>query len=121
MGPAYDASSLHQEFGDVYDETRGLLPSPAGEMVTAAILRLAAAGPATRFLEPGVGSGRIAFPLVRDGYRLVGVDTSHKMLDSFRRKLARANAFLPSSRPMPPRSPSVTAASTSRSPSVCST
>jgi ubiquinone/menaquinone biosynthesis C-methylase UbiE len=72
-----------------YDATRGL-PAEAGEYVADTIVKLAGATPETRFVEPGIGTGRIALPLVRRGYRYVGVDVSEKMLAELRRKLADA-------------------------------
>lgn len=72
-----------------YDATRGL-PAEAGEYVADTVVKLAGATPETRFVEPGIGTGRIALPLVRRGYRYAGVDVSEKMLAELRRKLADA-------------------------------
>jgi SAM-dependent methyltransferase len=55
--------------------------------VADAIVRLAGATAETRFVEPGVGTGRIALPLVRRGYDYTGVDVSEAMMDELRRKL----------------------------------
>jgi ubiquinone/menaquinone biosynthesis C-methylase UbiE len=71
----------------VYDATRGMTQE-AEERVADAIVRLAGATPETRFVEPGVGTGRIALPLIRRGYDdYAGVDVSEPMMDEFRRKL----------------------------------
>jgi SAM-dependent methyltransferase len=51
-------------------------------------IELAAGGPSGRFLEIGVGTGRIALPLHRRGRRVVGVDLSGPMLDRYRAKAA---------------------------------
>ncbi len=69
-----------------YDETRGYPPGVA-ERIGQALLDVAGATPATRILEPGVGTGRIALPIVRAGYRYTGVDISPRMLDVLRDKL----------------------------------
>jgi SAM-dependent methyltransferase len=44
-----------------------------------------------RLFEPGIGTGRIAVPLARRGYRVTGVDLSQEMLDALRTRL-RQNA-----------------------------
>ncbi len=43
-------------------------------------------------LELGCGTGRVALPLARDGFRVTGLDHSPAMLRSFRRKLEREDA-----------------------------
>ena len=69
-----------------YDATRGL-PDGVAEQVRDAILDRAGAGPGTRFLEVGVGTGRIALPFVRAGHDYGGVDLSAAMLGALREKL----------------------------------
>jgi ubiquinone/menaquinone biosynthesis C-methylase UbiE len=71
-----------------YDAMRGLPPQSALDDLAACIITLTHATPATRFLEPGVGTGRIALPLVQRGHHYTGLDLSPMMLDQFRRKLA---------------------------------
>lgn len=71
---------------DIYDATRGF-PPQVSEQVTDAILRLSAATPDSQFFEPGIGTGRIALPIVQRGYSYTGVDISLKMMDELRRKL----------------------------------
>src|SRR5215469_2827867 len=70
-----------------YDATRAL-PDGVAEEVRDAVLRHVDATPDTRFLEVGVGTGRIAVPFVRAGYRYFGVDLSRSMLRTLRDKLA---------------------------------
>ncbi|MBW4692646.1 MAG: class I SAM-dependent methyltransferase [Lyngbya sp. HA4199-MV5] len=70
----------------IYDATRGL-PPEVSEQVTDCILRLTAATPKTHFFEPGIGTGRIALPLVQRGYAYTGIDISDEMMDVLRRKL----------------------------------
>jgi ubiquinone/menaquinone biosynthesis C-methylase UbiE len=71
----------------LYDATRGYPPDVA-EQIGAAIVEAANAQPATRFLEVGVGTGRIALPIARKGYDYTGVDISEPMLDRLRAKVA---------------------------------
>lgn len=72
---------------DYYDQTRAMPPDVA-ERVTECIVRLSQATPETAFFEPGVGTGRIALPLVERGYPYTGVDISEQMMDKLRQKLA---------------------------------
>ncbi|MBD0334947.1 MAG: class I SAM-dependent methyltransferase [Cyanobacteria bacterium Co-bin13] len=72
---------------DFYDQTRALPPEVA-DRVTECILQLSQARPETSFFEPGVGTGRIALPLVERGYAYTGADISEQMMDKLRQKLA---------------------------------
>jgi SAM-dependent methyltransferase len=69
-----------------YDATRGLAPGTA-ERIRDSIIAQTGASRQTRFLEIGVGTGRIALPFLAAGYRYVGVDLSRLMLDVLRAKL----------------------------------
>ncbi|HLW03206.1 MAG TPA: class I SAM-dependent methyltransferase [Ktedonobacterales bacterium] len=69
-----------------YDATRGY-PLDVAEQIGAAIIEAAAAAADTRFLEVGVGTGRIALPVARQGYDYTGVDISALMLDRLRAKV----------------------------------
>jgi len=66
-----------------YDATRGL-PPEVGERLAETIARLTAATAATRFFEPGIGTGRIALPLLRRGHSYTGVDLAPRMLAELR-------------------------------------
>lgn len=68
-----------------YDDTRGL-PAAVSEQI--ADRMEAAAGPRARFLELGVGTGRIALPLQRRGRTVFGIDLSLPMLERYRAKAA---------------------------------
>ena len=57
---------------DFYDNTRTLAPE-VSERLTGEILRLAQATPDTTFLEPGIGTGRVALPLIEMGYAYTGL------------------------------------------------
>lgn len=70
----------------LYDATRGM-PEEAEESLAETVVRLSGATSETRFLEPGIGTGRIALPLVRRGYDYTGVDVSERMMEELRRKL----------------------------------
>ena len=78
---------------NIYDATRGL-PPQVSEQITDCILRLVAATPETKFLEPGIGTGRIALPILQRGYSYTGVDISEKMLDELRHKLGDESSRL---------------------------
>ena len=75
---------------DFYDATRGYPPG-VGEQIARALLDAAGATPASRILELGVGTGRIALPIIRAGYAYTGIDLSPRMLD----KLRAALPFIP--------------------------
>jgi SAM-dependent methyltransferase len=75
-----------------YDATRGL-PPEVGDRVAARIE--AAAPPGARFLEIGVGTGRIALPLQRRGAWVAGVDLSAAMMATYRDKAAAAGLLAP--------------------------
>lgn len=69
-----------------YDATRGY-PGDIAQQITQRIDQLVGATPQTTFLELGIGTGRIAFPLASLGRNYTGVDISIKMLDVLVEKL----------------------------------
>jgi ubiquinone/menaquinone biosynthesis C-methylase UbiE len=69
-----------------YDATRGYPPG-VEQGVAEAIIAAAGATPTTRFLEMGIGTGRIAFPLITRGYQYAGIDLSEKMMALLQQKL----------------------------------
>lgn len=72
-----------------YDDQRGF-PTAAGDQLRDAVFdRLPASRPA-RFLEVGIGTGRIAEPFVGAGCRYTGIDASPAMLARCREKLPSA-------------------------------
>ena len=71
---------------EYYDATRGYPPGVEGEIADA-ISSAAGATPTTRFLEMGVGTGRIAFPLITRGYDYAGIDLSEKMMALLQHKI----------------------------------
>jgi ubiquinone/menaquinone biosynthesis C-methylase UbiE len=72
---------------EYYDTTRGYAEGSA-ERIRDAIVAYTGAGPGTRFLELGVGTGRIALPFIRAGYHYMGVDVSSAMMARLASKLA---------------------------------
>ena len=74
---------------DIYDATRGF-PEGVADQIADGIIAATGATPHSRFLELGIGTGRIAEPFVRRGYNYTGVDISPRMLERLRRKLAGA-------------------------------
>jgi SAM-dependent methyltransferase len=72
---------------EYYDTTRGYAEGSA-ERIRDAIVAYTGAGHDARFLELGVGTGRVALPFVRAGYDYTGVDISRAMMDRLAGKLA---------------------------------
>ena len=70
----------------IYDDTRGL-PQPVLDAVSSSIVRATNAGPETRFLELGIGTGRIALPLLQYGFPYTGVDISADMMQRLMAKV----------------------------------
>jgi SAM-dependent methyltransferase len=83
--PAPAPSIAFDRAAGYYDQSRGV-PPRVEELVADRVE--AAAGPAARLLEVGVGTGRIALPLHRRGRAVVGVDLSLPMLERYRAKAA---------------------------------
>src|SRR5215469_8679113 len=71
----------------IYDATRGY-PVEVAQRIAQAIETVAGATPATTFLEVGIGTGRIAFPLASLSHIYSGVDISGKMIEQLEVKLA---------------------------------
>ena len=76
---------------DYYDQTRGFREGVA-EQVRDAILAYTGATLSTRFLELGVGTGRIALPFTQAGYDYTGIDPSQPMMERLESKLSQAPA-----------------------------
>jgi ubiquinone/menaquinone biosynthesis C-methylase UbiE len=69
-----------------YDATRGYPPG-VDQQIAQAIVDTVYAKPGTTFMEVGVGTGRIAFPLASLGHIYTGVDISEKMVKLLAAKL----------------------------------
>jgi SAM-dependent methyltransferase len=61
-----------------YDQTRGFPPGVENDVADAVAELI---GPGARILEVGIGTGRIARPLLGRGYSVTGVDLSRNMMD----------------------------------------
>lgn len=70
----------------IYDATRGY-PEPVARQIAEAIERVADDQPQARFLEVGIGTGRIAVPLAERGRDYTGIDISQQMLNRLEAKL----------------------------------
>jgi ubiquinone/menaquinone biosynthesis C-methylase UbiE len=70
---------------DIYDATRAL-PDHVLATIAQTIVTATNATEASRFLELGVGTGRIALPLLQYGFSYTGVDISPAMIDVLRTK-----------------------------------
>ena len=77
---SYGPETYGEAFADVYDEWYSEISDVAAS--TRALTELAQGG---RVLELGVGTGRLALPLVDGGLDVVGVDASQAMLDRLAR------------------------------------
>lgn len=76
-----DPAAYGEAFADVYDDWYGEVSDVAGTVTTVA--RLAEGGPV---LELGIGTGRLALPLVAAGVEVHGVDASPAMVERLRAK-----------------------------------
>ncbi len=70
-----------------YDRARAHPPEVSGQVAGAMAGEVSGVEDPV-FLELGVGTGRIALPLIARGYRYLALDTSPAMLDVFRQKVA---------------------------------
>ncbi|HZO75936.1 MAG TPA: class I SAM-dependent methyltransferase [Ktedonobacteraceae bacterium] len=73
----------------MYDITRGY-PEEVARQLAQKIDRAVEGNAQTRFLEIGIGTGRIAFPLTELGRQYTGIDISRKMLSRLEEKLLTA-------------------------------
>ena len=82
-----------------YDATRGYPPG-VEERIADAIVAASGATADTRFLELGIGTGRIALPLLTRGYDYAGIDLSANMMEQLRSKVAAFAAAHPEHAPL---------------------
>ncbi|AEV17074.1 MAG: class I SAM-dependent methyltransferase [Thermus sp.] len=73
-----------------YDRLRAYPPEVAGRIATALAAALQGKGEDPVLLELGVGTGRIALPLIARGYRYLALDKDPAMLEVLRQKIAGA-------------------------------
>jgi SAM-dependent methyltransferase len=82
----YGPASYGDAFADIYDEWYGQSPAVASSDIDTTVQCLVELANNGRVLELGVGTGRIALPLVAAGVDVVGIDASAKMLDQLAAK-----------------------------------
>ena len=80
----YDASTYGERFADVYDDWYGDVSDVVG--CTERVVSLWREGGSGPVLELGVGSGRLALPLVEQGVEVHGIDASPSMVERLRSK-----------------------------------
>ena len=81
-GPRFEAATYGRSFADVYDEWY-----PADAETDVAVARIArVCPPGGSILELGVGTGRLALPLVAAGFDVAGIDASAEMLEGLAAK-----------------------------------
>ena len=83
------ASISFDPVAHAYDATRGY-PEEVARQIGEQIDKAANGNGQTRFLEVGVGTGRIAFPIAKSGRNYTGIDISEKMLSVLEGKLRAA-------------------------------
>jgi ubiquinone/menaquinone biosynthesis C-methylase UbiE len=79
---------------DRYDATRHYPPEVAAR-ISAELIRLGNVPPGGAMLEIGIGTGRIALPLLAKGVQVTGVDISDRMVARLRAKYEAARAADP--------------------------
>lgn len=80
-------SIVFDRVATVYDRSR-FIPDTHQADVAAGIAELTGARADSRFFEIGIGTGRIALPLLRRGFGYVGIDLSRPMMAVLRDKAA---------------------------------
>lgn len=78
----------------VYDDTRGYPPGTP-QAIAEALLRYGPIAAGASTLEIGIGTGRIALPLLAQGVRVTGIDISPRMIERLRAKYAAERAAHP--------------------------
>lgn len=79
------SDNYYNRIAHLYDATRPL-PETISEQIGDRLLQIVAATTATRFLEPGIGTGRTGLPIINRGYSYTGIDISLEMMAELRRK-----------------------------------
>jgi SAM-dependent methyltransferase len=80
-----------------YDATRGYPPEVARQ-IAAGLTRLGELSPGASVFEIGIGTGRIALPLLAQGIDVTGVDIAPLMLEQLQRKYETARQAAPDER-----------------------
>ena len=69
-----------------YDKTRAL-PGWVSQAATDSIVNVARPNSASQVLEIGIGTGRIALPLLRRGFPIIGIDLAMPMMEELQTKI----------------------------------
>lgn len=93
-GDAGSGSLSFDQVAHVYDDTRGYPPGVVGA-IAEAMMRYGPLAPGTQTLELGIGTGRIALPLLERGVSVTGRDISERMTERLREKYAHERAARP--------------------------
>src|SRR5579863_4990199 len=93
--PNISGSLSFDRVAHIYDETRGYPLSVARE-IARALMAYGPFPPQSSVLEIGIGTGRIALPLLEGGVNITGVDISAGMVARLRAKYDAGRAALPS-------------------------
>ena len=80
------ATPIFDRIADVYDDTRRALDDEA----LRGILEMLTEYGCRSVLEIGIGTGRIAIPLSRNGYEVIGMDISRRMMEKAKAKGLRS-------------------------------
>ncbi|MEO7001500.1 MAG: class I SAM-dependent methyltransferase [Ktedonobacterales bacterium] len=88
------ASLSFDPVAHVYDDTRGYPPAVA-DAIAALLMRVGPLTPDASVLEIGIGTGRIALPLLAHGVNITGVDISERMVARLRAKYDERRAAEP--------------------------
>lgn len=78
----------------IYDDTRGY-PTEVSAAIADGMMRYGPLAPGAHALEIGIGTGRIALPLLERGVHVSGVDISERMVERLRAKYAAACSAQP--------------------------
>ncbi len=79
--------NYYNRIAHLYDATRPL-PESISEQIADRLLQIVAATSETRFLEPGIGTGRTGLPIINRGYSYTGIDISLEMMAELKRKFS---------------------------------
>ena len=93
-GAQPNQSLSFDQVAHLYDDTRGYQPGVA-RRIAEGIMRRGPVAAGAHALEIGIGTGRIALPLLERGVNLTGMDLSPRMLERLRAKYAETRAAQP--------------------------
>ena len=95
--PEPQQSVSFDPIADRYDNTR-YYPPDVAERIAGGLLRLGHLTVGDRMLEIGIGTGRIALPLLARGVDVTGVDISPRMVERLQAKYTAGKATAPQDR-----------------------